>query len=77
MTLEEIRKNLKVFKECALRQVEAAVENWVEDYCGNENPDFRDINSETIKKALLKDEDLMFEIVDAVVTLVQIKMIND
>ena len=77
MTLEEIRKNLKIFKESALRQVEAAVENWADDYCEDNDPNFGDINPKTIKEALLEDEDLMDEIADSVAMLVQIKMIND
>lgn len=77
MTLEEMRNNLKMFKKCALMHVEGVIENWVDEYCENEDPNFQDINPETIKKALLKDEDLIEEIADSVAMLVQIKRINE
>ena len=77
MTLEEIRKNLKTFKECALRQIEVTVENWVDDYCEYSDPNFKDINPEIIKQGLLDNDDFIEEIADAIAILTQIKMIND
>ena len=77
MTLEEIRKNLRIFKQCALGQVEAAVEEWVDKYCEDNDPNFTDINPETIKEALLEDDDFIEEVANAMVMLAQIKMIND
>jgi hypothetical protein len=77
MTLEEIRKNLKTFKKCALSQIENAIENWVDDYCEEEDPNFGDINPDTIKEELLANEDLIEEIAESVAVLVQIKMVND
>ena len=77
MTLEEIRKNLKTFKQCALIQIENAIENWVDDYCEEEDPNFQDINTDTIKDELVVNEDLIEKIAEYVAVLVQIKMIND
>ena len=77
MTLEETRKNLKTFKQLALIQIENAIENWVDDYCEKEDPNFQDINPDTIKEELLANEDLIEEIAEPIAVLVQIKMIND
>ena len=77
MTLEETRKNIKMFKEYALKQIECIVENWVDDYCEDEDPSFNDVNPDTIKQALWKDEDLMEELSDYIAALIQIKVINE
>ena len=77
MTLEEIRENLKTFKHLALIRIENTIENRVDDYCEKEDPNFGDINPDTIKEELLVNEDLIEEIAESVAALVQIKMIND
>lgn len=77
MTLEEIRKNIKTFKELALRQIECIVENWVDKYCDDCAPSFDDMHPEIVKHALLDDEDLMEELSDYVAVLIQVKVINE